>query len=162
MVQAVEAQLKRVNPYELHTAFKAIAGLMDAVTCASHSPCRWRPACTRLRRRIVDIRFTTSAFEADLVDGSFGLQTTVTTDVTTLCPCSKAISDYGAHNQRSRVSLTVRGEDDAPYPVAASELVQLIRDSCVVPGVPGGQTARRTRHHHGGLRQPEVRRGPDS
>ena len=30
MVQAVEAHLTRVNPYELHTAFKAIAGLLDA------------------------------------------------------------------------------------------------------------------------------------
>jgi len=28
--------------------------------------------------------------------------------VTTLCPCSKAISDYGAHNQRSRVDVQVR------------------------------------------------------
>jgi len=26
--------------------------------------------------------------------------------VTSLCPCSKAISDYGAHNQRSHVSVT--------------------------------------------------------
>ncbi|ULQ45296.1 GTP cyclohydrolase FolE2 [Flagellatimonas centrodinii] len=28
--------------------------------------------------------------------------------VTTLCPCSKAISQYGAHNQRSQVSVTLR------------------------------------------------------
>lgn len=28
--------------------------------------------------------------------------------VTSLCPCSKNISDYGAHNQRSHVTLTVR------------------------------------------------------
>ncbi len=28
--------------------------------------------------------------------------------VTSLCPCSKEISDYGAHNQRSHVTLTVR------------------------------------------------------
>ena len=28
--------------------------------------------------------------------------------VTSLCPCSKEISDYGAHNQRSIVSLSVR------------------------------------------------------
>ncbi|MDD3765216.1 MAG: GTP cyclohydrolase FolE2 [Nevskiales bacterium] len=28
--------------------------------------------------------------------------------VTTLCPCSKNISRYGAHNQRSRVSVTMR------------------------------------------------------
>ena len=33
---------------------------------------------------------------------------TVRTPVTTLCPCSKEISDYSAHNQRAIVSITVR------------------------------------------------------
>src|SRR4029077_10220634 len=28
--------------------------------------------------------------------------------VTSLCPCSKGISDYGAHNQRSHVTVTAR------------------------------------------------------
>lgn len=32
----------------------------------------------------------------------------VVVPVTSLCPCSKNISDYGAHNQRSHVTLTVR------------------------------------------------------
>lgn len=32
----------------------------------------------------------------------------VTVPVTTLCPCSKAVSEYGAHNQRGYVSLDVR------------------------------------------------------
>ena len=32
----------------------------------------------------------------------------MTSEVTSLCPCSKAISDYGAHNQRSRVRLRHR------------------------------------------------------
>jgi len=31
----------------------------------------------------------------------------VVVPVTSLCPCSKKISDYGAHNQRSHVTLTV-------------------------------------------------------
>ncbi|MFC3105985.1 GTP cyclohydrolase FolE2 [Salinisphaera aquimarina] len=30
--------------------------------------------------------------------------------VTTLCPCSKDISDYGAHNQRSLITIRVRAE----------------------------------------------------
>ena len=33
-------------------------------------------------------------------------------NVTTLCPCSKEISDYGAHNQRSEVTLDVRPADE--------------------------------------------------
>jgi len=32
----------------------------------------------------------------------------VVVPVTSLCPCSKKISDYGAHNQRSHVTITIR------------------------------------------------------
>ena len=37
----------------------------------------------------------------------------VTVPVTTLCPCSKEISDYGAHNQRGYVTLEVSPNKDA-------------------------------------------------
>jgi len=33
---------------------------------------------------------------------------TVSTPIMTLCPCSKEISEYGAHNQRSEVDITIR------------------------------------------------------
>ena len=33
---------------------------------------------------------------------------TVKVNVTTLCPCSKAISQYGAHNQRGEVTVQIR------------------------------------------------------
>ena len=36
------------------------------------------------------------------------IQIKVVVPVTSLCPCSKNISDYGAHNQRSHVTLTVK------------------------------------------------------
>ncbi len=35
----------------------------------------------------------------------------VTVPITTLCPCSKEISNFGAHNQRSEVTLRVRMND---------------------------------------------------
>ena len=35
----------------------------------------------------------------------------VVVPVTSLCPCSKKISDYGAHNQRSHVTVNVKTED---------------------------------------------------
>lgn len=136
MVQAAETHLQQVNPYELHTAFKAIAALLDAdtlritltlpVATRVHSP-----ATANSGYQVHDL-----SLRGQLAAGSFRLQTSVTTDVTTLCPCSKAISDYGAHNQRSRVSLTVFGEDDVPYPLIAAEIVQLIRDSASCPVYP--------------------------
>ena len=38
----------------------------------------------------------------------------VTAPVTSLCPCSKEISKYGAHNQRSHVSITAELETNFP------------------------------------------------
>ena len=36
---------------------------------------------------------------------------TVKVNVTTLCPCSKAIAKYGAHNQRGEVTVALRSKD---------------------------------------------------
>ena len=38
----------------------------------------------------------------------YGFTMKVVVPVTSLCPCSKKISDYGAHNQRSHVTISVR------------------------------------------------------
>lgn len=48
-------------------------------------------------------RFDATACEKDI---DFVL--TVKANVTTLCPCSKAISSYGAHNQRGEVTVAIR------------------------------------------------------
>ena len=47
--------------------------------------------------------------------------------VTTLCPCSKEISNYGAHNQRALVSVKVKYDDDAH--IWIEDLVDMI-ESC--------------------------------
>ena len=41
-------------------------------------------------------------------DGVTDLWVGVVVPVTSLCPCSKRISDYGAHNQRSHVTITAQ------------------------------------------------------
>jgi GTP cyclohydrolase I len=62
--------------------------------------------------------------------------TAVTTHVTSLCPCSKAISDYGAHNQRSEITLEITGTADAPYPLPVHEIVDLLRATGSAPVIP--------------------------
>lgn len=49
-------------------------------------------------------------FEASYSD-EYILWIGVSVPVTSLCPCSKAISDFGAHNQRSLVNIKVRYQD---------------------------------------------------
>lgn len=50
---------------------------------------------------------------------------TVIVPVTTLCPCSKAISIHGAHNQRGQVTLAVRFR----RPIWIEDLIRLVEDS---------------------------------
>jgi len=47
-------------------------------------------------------------FDASACGGETDFVLTVKTNVTTLCPCSKAIAKYGAHNQRGEVTVTLR------------------------------------------------------
>ncbi|MBQ9882776.1 MAG: GTP cyclohydrolase I FolE2 [Synergistes sp.] len=47
-------------------------------------------------------------FDASLSERGFDLITTVTSPVQTLCPCSKEISEFGAHNQRAHAVMEVR------------------------------------------------------
>ena len=57
----------------------------------------------------------------------------VTVAATSLCPCSKEISDYGAHNQRSHLTLRVRLLED----MSLEQLVRIAEDeaSCEVFGL---------------------------
>jgi GTP cyclohydrolase I len=47
-------------------------------------------------------------FIGDIRQGKIDMSLKVVTPVTSLCPCSKKISERGAHNQRSHVTITVR------------------------------------------------------
>jgi len=47
-------------------------------------------------------------FIGSMENGAYKHTTRVVVPVTSLCPCSKKISDRGAHNQRSHVTITAR------------------------------------------------------
>ena len=50
------------------------------------------------------------SFLGEITGHETNVMVKVVVPVTSLCPCSKNISDYGAHNQRSHVTVTVRAE----------------------------------------------------
>ncbi len=59
--------------------------------------------------------------------------------ITTLCPCSKAISDYGAHNQRGYVDIDVRakrGSSGMPRMVWIEELIDIAEGAGSAPVLP--------------------------
>ena len=67
----------------------------------------------------------TARFEAAACDHEIDFVLTVIANVTTLCPCSKAISARGAHNQRGGVTVQIRFRK----PVWIEDLIAMIESS---------------------------------
>jgi len=72
-------------------------------------------------------------FIGDIINGVHKMKVKVIVPVTSLCPCSKKISDYGAHNQRSHVTVTVEIKDF----MWIEELIELVEKeaSCELYGL---------------------------
>ncbi len=66
-------------------------------------------------------------------DDGTAMHVKVVVPVTSLCPCSKAISDYGAHNQRSHVTVEAKTETF----VWVEELIDIVESeaSCELYGL---------------------------
>jgi len=81
-------------------------------------------------RSLMDYEVT---FIGQVLEGVQSFQMKVLVPVTSLCPCSKKISAYGAHNQRSHVTVTAR---TAQF-VWIEEIVDLIEKqaSCELYGL---------------------------
>ncbi len=69
----------------------------------------------------------------DIRDGEIVTSVKVVVPVTSLCPCSKKISERGAHNQRSHVTVTARTNEF----MWIEELIQLVESeaSCELYGL---------------------------
>ena len=72
-------------------------------------------------------------FIGEVCDGKERMTIKVVVPVMSLCPCSKQISDYGAHNQRSHVTVSVRTNTF----VWIEELIELVENqaSCQLYGL---------------------------
>ena len=72
-------------------------------------------------------------FIGDIIKGDNQMTLKVLVPVTSLCPCSKKISDYGAHNQRSHVTVTAKIKDF----VWIEEIIDMVEEeaSCELYGL---------------------------
>ena len=68
-------------------------------------------------------------------DGVVSAIAKVVAPVTSLCPCSKEISEYGAHNQRSHITISVKSALGTQFGIA--ELIRIAEDeaSCELYGL---------------------------
>lgn len=69
----------------------------------------------------------------EIKEGAYSCTLKVLTPVTSLCPCSKEISQYGAHNQRSHVTVTLTCCDE----VGIEEIIDCVEKqaSCQLYGL---------------------------
>lgn len=77
---------------------------------------------------VIQCRFEASLDQNDQFQLIYG----VTVPVQTVCPCSKAISEYGAHNQRAMVTIHVRSNKL----IWIEDLVQIAEESASSPVYP--------------------------
>lgn len=126
--------LQRQGPLDVHTALKIPRELLHRLSASrshvemsfpffrtKHAPVTGRPG-------MMDYEVT---FEMEAVkDRLDDFVLTVRVPVTTLCPCSKALSDKGAHNQRGIVTYSVRFSSK---PIWIEDLIDLIEESASCP-----------------------------
>jgi GTP cyclohydrolase I len=69
----------------------------------------------------------------ELAAGRYRQTVSVEAPVTSLCPCSKEVAEYGAHNQRSTITITARSS----RPLFLTELIRVAEDeaSCELFGI---------------------------
>lgn len=72
-------------------------------------------------------------FIGEIKKGIYNFTLKVVVPVTSLCPCSKQVSTYGAHNQRSHMSISIRTNSS----VQIQELIKMAEDqaSCELYGL---------------------------
>lgn len=136
MVEITHEHLTEVNPRTFPTTLKAASHQLDAerVTIVISMPISIgadAPVSRQAAWQVHDVMLT-----GTINDGAVSITTAVTADITSLCPCSKAISDYGAHNQRGKVTLSITADGDDSYPLTVSEIVGMIRRSGSAPVYP--------------------------
>ncbi len=79
------------------------------------------------------------SFDAAVNGGTDKFVFGVRVPVTSLCPCSKAISDYGAHNQRGYITIdvqTIRDPENNFALVWFEELIDIAEKSASAPVYP--------------------------
>ncbi len=127
-------------PGEPPLSVHALRGLLDALVVLLEAPGgRIELSFPYFIRKSAPVSGVASLLDYEVrlegeLDGNEYRQTqTVAVPVTSLCPCSKEISEYGAHNQRSTVTITVRPGS----PLFLTEMIRVAEEeaSCELYGL---------------------------
>ena len=132
-VQILNAHEKEISVESFHVMLKEMIERLEAAS--GHIEMRFpyfinKAAPVSGVNSLMDYEIT---FIGEIEAGETRFKMQVLVPVTSLCPCSKEISEYGAHNQRSHVTVTAETADF----VWIEELVELVerQASCELYGL---------------------------
>ena len=132
-VQILNAHEKEISVESFHVMLKEMIERLEAAS--GHIEMRFpyfinKAAPVSGVKSLMDYEIT---FIGEIEAGETRFKLQVLVPVTSLCPCSKEISDYGAHNQRSHVTVTAETADF----VWIEELIELVerQASCELYGL---------------------------
>ncbi len=132
-VALMETQQAAINFDELNNLTQKMLELLDADSgkiSISFPFFRQKAAPVSGIQSLMDYDVTLSS---EVAGGAYRHELKVLVPVTSLCPCSKEISQYGAHNQRSHVTLTLTAREA----LNIEEMIDLVENqaSCQLYGL---------------------------
>ncbi|MDO4998070.1 MAG: GTP cyclohydrolase FolE2 [Neisseria sp.] len=132
-VALMEEQKNAFDFHELKTLTEKMLALLDADAgkiSVSFPFFRTKTAPVSGIQSLLDYDVSLSS---EIADGKYAHTMKVLVPVTSLCPCSKEISQYGAHNQRSHVTLTI----NSTQIIDLEEIIDLVENqaSCQLYGL---------------------------
>ena len=132
-VQILNAHEKEISVESFHVMLKEMVERLEAKS--GHIEMKFpyfinKAAPVSGVKSLMDYEIT---FIGEIHDGETAFRMQVLVPVTSLCPCSKEISAYGAHNQRSHVTVTAETRDF----VWIEDMVELVerQASCELYGL---------------------------
>jgi len=132
-VQILNAHEKEISVESFHVMLKEMVERLEAKS--GHIEMQFpyfinKAAPVSGVKSLMDYEIT---FIGEIHDGQTAFKMRLQVPVTSLCPCSKEISAYGAHNQRSHVTVTAETRDF----VWIEEMVEMIEGqaSCELYGL---------------------------
>lgn len=136
MVALIHEHLRILDPRSLPQILKVGADELDAPAITISAEFAIARTTTAPASGLESVTVHDVAITGSLEEDSCAITSAVRTDVTSLCPCSKMISDYGAHNQRGQITLAVEGSADTPYPLPVLDAIALLDGAGSAPVIP--------------------------
>jgi len=134
-VEVLQAQHAPINPAAFRGLVEAMLARLQATAGAIEMRCAYFIAKRAPVSGVESLLDYDMTLRGEVADGRYHGTLRVQAPVTSLCPCSKEISEYGAHNQRSHITIEADLAEGATLSVEALAGVADAEASCPVFGL---------------------------